>query len=151
MAGLVYGVYASHLEVVEAIRALKKKGFDGRDITVMADKETNLTMEKKEKVNISVLKEREEMMSFLKTIQGLLFFKGKEDAVEKLISLGLSAEETDVYIQQLEKGSIIVVLDPKKKDDPADSGQQGLLLQPRAAAPIKGIEWSTFKGKCKEN
>ena len=38
----VYGVYESNAEVIQAINALKAKGFEGDDITVVADKEETL-------------------------------------------------------------------------------------------------------------
>ncbi|MGN1402087.1 MAG: general stress protein [Bacillus sp. (in: firmicutes)] len=144
MAGIVYGVYDNHEQVMEAIHKLKARGFKSKDLTVMADKKDRLQMERKEKVNLSFL-EDEEMNTFFQALQKLFFFGKKQDVLEKLSSLSLTKEEMDVYIEQIMKGKILLVLDPVDKDDDSGPAIKENKREFNPMKPLGNIQWSLYK------
>lgn len=142
MAGMIFGVYETHQEVLDAIHRLKDRGFKNKDITVLADKKERLKLEKKEKVKISVQEEKEDYV-FLKALQNIFSLNKKEDVISILISLHLAKEDIDVYLEQISNGKIIVILDPEETDEPP-SPSSSEKREPLMKSPLNQLDWSLY-------
>ena len=147
MAGMVYGVYDTHEEVLDAIYKLKNKGFKGKDLTVMADDRKRVRLEKKEKVNIYTLQEKEDDNAFFQMLQKVLSLGKNEDIIEKLSALGLTKDDIDVYLDQIAKGKIVLILDPKKTDDPGGKTNKRPAETPKVKPIGNGVQWSLYKNE----
>ena len=147
MAGMVYGVYSTHEEVLDAIYKLKNKGFKGRDLTVMADQPKRLSLEKKEKVNICTLKGDEDANAFFQMLQKVLSLGKNEDIIKKLSALGLAKDDIDVYLEQIANGKIVLVLDPKHTDNGGNAKRRAVDA-PKINTVSGNMQWSLYK---KEN
>ena len=147
MAGMVYGVYNTHEEVLDAIYKLKNKGFKGKDLTVMADDRKRMRLEKKEKVNIYTLQEKEDDNAFFQMLQKVLSLGKNEDIIEKLSALGLAKDDIDVYLEQIAKGKIVLILDPKKMDDSGGKTNKRPAETPKVKPIGNSVQWSLYKNE----
>ena len=147
MAGMVYGVYNTHEEVLDAIYKLKNKGFKGKDLTVLADDRKRMRLEKKEKVNIYTLQEKEDDNAFFQMLQKVLSLGKNEDIIEKLSGLGLAKDDIDVYLEQIAKGKIVLILDPKKTDDSGGKINKRPAETPKVKPIGNSVQWSLYKNE----
>ncbi|MGG4268095.1 YsnF/AvaK domain-containing protein [Peribacillus simplex] len=108
----VYGVYESNAEVIQAIHALKAKGFEGDDITVVADKEETLdfTNDQRE-TDVHTMTNVPEDESFMDKVARFFMPKDTADLSTRLTIAGLSNSEAAEHVFDVENGKVLVLVD----------------------------------------
>ncbi|TKH05058.1 YsnF/AvaK domain-containing protein [Peribacillus simplex] len=108
----VYGVYESNAEVIQAINALKAKGFEGDDITVVADKEETLdfTTHKRE-TDVHTMTNVPNDESFLDKVARFFMPEDTADLSTRLANAGLSNSEAAEHVFDVENGKVLVLVE----------------------------------------
>lgn len=126
----VYGVYESNVEVIAAINELKAKGFEGDDITVVADKEETLaftTHQRETDVDVNTITNETNEDSFMDKVAR--FFMPDENAnlSTRLADAGLSSSEAAEHVYDVERGKILILIEEDKNHltAPRDSFKAG--------------------------
>ncbi|WP_050616166.1 general stress protein [Bacillus testis] len=111
----VFGVYETGSEVKKVITALIQKGYEEDEITVVADREDRLAFTHYHPTDVNRVTNSEENETFMDKF--ISFFTDDETHIveEKLESYGLSKEERDVYLRDIEHGRILVLIDDKRQ------------------------------------
>ena len=124
----VYGVYESNAEVIQAINGLKAKGFEGEDITVVADKEETLDFTNRHReTDVQTITNVSTDDTFMDKVAR--FFMPDENAnlSTKLADAGLSNSEAAEYVYDVEHGKVLVLVEEGKGHltSPRDSFKAG--------------------------
>ena len=124
----VYGVYESNAEVIQAINALKAKGYEGEDITVVADKEATLDfMNQQRETDVHTITNASHDESFMDKVAR--FFMPDENAnlSTRLADAGLSNSEAAEYVYDVERGKVLILVEEGKGHltSPRDSFKAG--------------------------
>ena len=116
----IFGPYRDHKEVLQQIRKLKEKGYSVQEMTIVANTEERLLLEKDDKVQ---LKSLEEKHHFFQKVKEAIFFKKVKDVdleeVQEL--LDVSDEEAELYYEQLKAGNVFLFIGPENFLDFDDS------------------------------
>ncbi|MDM5211393.1 YsnF/AvaK domain-containing protein [Peribacillus sp. NJ4] len=108
----VYGVYESNAEVIQAINALKAKGFEGDDITVVADKEETLDFTNQQReTDVHTMTNVPNDESFMDKVARFLMPEDTADLSTRLANAGLSNSEAAEYVFDVENGKVLVLVE----------------------------------------
>jgi|GEM_PF-4582625 len=110
MAKIVYGKYDTSEEALQAVNALKYKGADGAEITILADK-TNRIQFTKEEPNNDVDTEAAVGDSFMDKIASFFMVDSTERIEDRLIAKGIRGEEAESLANEVENGKILILVD----------------------------------------
>ncbi|MGW6662002.1 YsnF/AvaK domain-containing protein [Peribacillus sp. NPDC055009] len=108
----VYGVYESNAEVIQAINALKAKGFEGDDITVVADKEETLDFTNhKRETDVHTMTNVPNDESFMDKVARFFMPEDTADLSTRLANAGLSNSEAAEHVFDVENGKVLVLVE----------------------------------------
>ncbi|MGE7758960.1 YsnF/AvaK domain-containing protein [Peribacillus sp. NPDC097895] len=108
----VYGVYESNAEVIQAINALKAKGFEGDDITVVADKEETLDFTNHQReTDVHTMTNIPSDESFMDKVARFFMPDDTADLSTRLANAGLSNSEAAEHVFDVENGKVLVLVD----------------------------------------
>ncbi|CAH0346720.1 general stress protein [Bacillus sp. CECT 9360] len=113
----VYGVFNSSEEVMNAVRELMERGFEGSEFTVIARDEKDISFTNDDQyIDVSAITTHaEEEDSFMDKV--LRYFKDVEDNLEdNLTGNGLSEMDAKRYADEIEAGKIVVLVNGGKED-----------------------------------
>jgi len=110
MAKIVYGKYDTTEEALQAVNALKYKGANGADITILADKADRLKFTKEEPNN-DVDTEAAAGESFMDKIASFFMLDSTERIEDRLIAKGIDAQESERLANDVENGKILILVD----------------------------------------
>ncbi|MGG3495930.1 general stress protein [Peribacillus simplex] len=114
MEKTLYGVFNTEKEVIQAIQSLQEKGVHESEITVMADKKEDLDFfNEKPGPDVDVVTNSNED-SFIDKMKHFFLNEGSEDIRNRLGDLGLSDSEATAYINEVEAGKFLILLDESK-------------------------------------
>ena len=123
MKKTVFGVYESASETMKAIDSLKARGYSGKNITIITDKEERLLDLDKDEPFHGDIKEVAEIEQERTLIDKLVhfFYDREPDLREKMNKLGLSERETVAYMEDVQSGKILVLLDLNSDKQPFEA------------------------------
>ncbi|MBT2616624.1 MULTISPECIES: general stress protein [unclassified Bacillus (in: firmicutes)] len=111
MGKTLYGVFDTEREMIQAIQSLKEKGVHEGEITVMADKKEDLDfVNEKHDPDVDVVTNYNEE-SFIDKMKQFFLNEGSEDIRNRLGELGLADSEATAYINEVEAGKFLILLD----------------------------------------
>ncbi|MFE4810371.1 general stress protein [Peribacillus simplex] len=111
MGKTLYGVFNTEREIIQAIQSLKEKGVHEGEITVMADKKEDLDfVTQKRDPDVDVVTNSNED-SFIDKLKHFFLNEGSEDIRNRLGELGLADSEATAYINEVEAGKFLILLD----------------------------------------
>lgn len=111
MGKTLYGVFNTEREIIQAIQSLKEKGVHEGEITVMADKKEDLDfVNQKSDPDVDVVTNSNED-SFIDKMKHFFLNEGSEDIRNQLGELGLADSEATAYINEVEAGKFLILLD----------------------------------------
>lgn len=111
MRKTLYGVFNTEREMIQAIQSLKEKGVHEGEITVMADKKEDLDfVNEKHDPDVEVVTNSNEE-SFIDKMKHFFLNEGSEDIRNRLGELGLADSEATAYINEVEAGKFLILLD----------------------------------------
>ncbi|MGE7905198.1 general stress protein [Peribacillus sp. NPDC094092] len=111
MGKTLYGVFNTEREIIQAIQSLKEKGVHEGEITVMADKKEDLDfVNQKRDPDVDVVTNSNED-SFIDKMKHFFLNEGSEDIRNQLGELGLSDSKATAYINEVEAGKFLILLD----------------------------------------
>jgi hypothetical protein len=111
MGKTLYGVFRTNTEVTETIQSLKEKGVHEGKITVIADKKGDLDfVNEKRDPDVDVVTNSNED-SFIDKMKHFFLNEGSEDIRNRLGDLGLADSEATAYINEVEAGKFLILLD----------------------------------------
>ncbi|MGG4265638.1 general stress protein [Peribacillus simplex] len=114
MEKTLYGVFNTEKEVIQAIQSLQEKGVHESAITVMADKKEDLDfVNEKPNPDVDVVTNSDED-SFIDKMKHFFLNEGSEDIRNRLDDIGLSDSEATTYINEVEAGKFLILLDESK-------------------------------------
>ncbi|MBR8646163.1 general stress protein [[Brevibacterium] frigoritolerans] len=97
--------------MIQAIQSLKEKGVHEGEITVMADKKEDLDfVNEKHDPDVEVVTNSNEE-SFIDKMKHFFLNEGSEDIRNRLGELGLADSEATAYINEVEAGKFLILLD----------------------------------------
>ncbi|WP_409299921.1 YsnF/AvaK domain-containing protein [Peribacillus sp. SCS-155] len=114
----VYGVYDSGSKAIIAIQELKSKGYDGNDITLVADREERFDFGDFTTLNVdTITAEHDNDETFMdKVARFFSVDSGSVDLHDTLSTAGLPSTEADRYVADVEQGKILVLVDEDTSD-----------------------------------
>ncbi|RFU64982.1 general stress protein [Peribacillus glennii] len=116
MKKVVYGVYGTREEVIGAIHDLEAKGFDGKDITLLAEKEETLDFARYHKdLKLKVPEDSPEDDTIIDKVLKIFYDAGNLRLEDNLADAGLKEADADRYVSSVQNGGILVLLDKGKK------------------------------------
>ena len=108
----VYGVYESNAEVIQAINVLKAKGFEGDDITVVADKAETLDFTNHQReTDVHTMTNVPNDESFMDKVARFFMPEDTADLSTRLANAGLSNSEAAEHVFDVENGKVLVLVD----------------------------------------
>ncbi|MFD9624989.1 YsnF/AvaK domain-containing protein [Peribacillus muralis] len=108
----VYGVYESNAEVIQAINALKAKGFEGDDITVVADKEETLDFTNHQReTDVHTMTNVSNDESFMDKVARFFMPEDTADLSTRLANAGLSNSDAAEHVFDVENGKVLVLVE----------------------------------------
>ncbi len=111
MGKTLYGVFNTEREIIQAIQSLKEKGVHEGEITVMADKKEDLDfVNEKRDPDVDVVTNSNDD-SFIDKMKHFFLNEGSEDIRNRLGDLGLADSEATAYINEVEAGKFLILLD----------------------------------------
>lgn len=110
MAKIVYGKYDTQEEALQAVNALKYKGADGSDITILADKADRLRFTK-EAPNSDVDTEAATGESFMDKIASFFSVDSTERIEDRLMAKGIQGVEAERLAEDVDNGKILILVD----------------------------------------
>ncbi|MDQ0220111.1 hypothetical protein ELQ35_20395 [Peribacillus cavernae] len=126
MEKTMYGVFDSTSEVIQAIQALKAKGFEGEDITVIADKVETLNLaDYKKTAGVNTVTNTPEDDGFMDKVMRFFMNEGTYGLEDRLHASGFSDSETAAYVNNVEEGKILILLDSDKDQTVRDGFFEG--------------------------
>ncbi|MBM7692769.1 hypothetical protein JOC77_002200 [Peribacillus deserti] len=113
----VYGVYNSTQEAMDAIDKIKGRGFEDHVFTLIARDEKDLAFKNADQsleVNVITTLDHDHEDSFFQKV--MRFFMEVEPQLDDhLKENGASEAEANRYMEQIEAGKIVVMIEEKKK------------------------------------
>ena len=135
----VYGVYDSNAEVIQAIHSLKDRGFEGDDITIVADKEETLDFTNQQAgTDVHTITNVPEDESFMDKVARFFMPEDTSELSMKLADAGLPNNEAAEYVYDVERGKVLVLVNEDAdhlttdrdkfnlRNDEADTGSRTL-------------------------
>ncbi|MFJ8068024.1 general stress protein [Peribacillus sp. NPDC096447] len=111
MGKTLYGVFNTDREIIQAIQSLKGKGVHEGEITVIADRKEDLNLvNEKRDPDVDVVTNSNED-SFIDKMKHFFLNEGSEDIRNRLGELGLADSEATAYINEVEAGKFLILLD----------------------------------------
>lgn len=111
MGKTLYGVFNTEREIIQAIQSLKEKGVHEGEITVIADRKEDLDLvNEKHDLDVDVVTNSNED-SFIDKMKHFFLNEGSEDIRNRLGELGLADSEATAYINEVEAGKYLILLD----------------------------------------
>ena len=108
----VYGVYTRSAEVVQVINSLKAKGYDGSDITVVADNADKLNPMGNQTRDKEVKTISNGEDSFMDKVAKFFAMDTNNPVEEKMrTDYGFTSEESARYAEEVNNGRILVLID----------------------------------------
>ncbi|MFJ7363289.1 YsnF/AvaK domain-containing protein [Peribacillus frigoritolerans] len=108
----VYGVYESNAEVIQAINALKAKGFEGDDITVVVDKEETLDFTNHQReTDVHTMTNVPNDESFMDKVARFFMPEDTADLSTRLANAGLSNSDAAEHVFDVENGKVLVLVE----------------------------------------
>ena len=108
----VYGVYTRSAEVVQVINSLKAKGYDGSDITVVADNADKLNPMGNQTIDKEVKTISNGEDSFMDKVAKFFAMDTNNPVEEKMrTDYGFTSEESARYAEEVNNGRILVLID----------------------------------------
>ncbi|MEY9868627.1 hypothetical protein ABIE66_004006 [Peribacillus sp. B2I2] len=140
MGKTLYGVFNTEKEVIQAIQSLKEKGVHEGEITVMADKKEDLGfVNEKRDPDVDVVTNSNDD-SFIDKMKHFFLNEGSGDIRNRLGDLGLADSEATAYINEVEAGKFLILLDESEtlsqREGVTSNGMQGADELP-AENPLK--------------
>ncbi|WP_285765608.1 YsnF/AvaK domain-containing protein [Peribacillus sp. SI8-4] len=141
----VYGVYESNAEVIQAINALKAKGFEGDDITVVADKEETLDFTNHQReTDVHTMTNVPHDESFMDKVARFFMPDDTADLSTRLANAGLSNSDAAEHVFDVENGKVLVLVEEgeghlgtaKDKFTTASMDTAGTRLDGNTAPPL---------------
>ncbi|QOS90428.1 MULTISPECIES: general stress protein [Bacillales] len=121
MGKTLYGVFNTEREIIQAIQSLKEKGVREGEITVMADKKEDLDfVNQKRDPDVDVVTNSNED-SFIDKMKHFFLNEGSEDIRNRLGELGLADSEATAYINEVEAGKFLILLDESETVSASES------------------------------
>lgn len=121
MVKTLYGVFNTEREIIQAIQSLKEKGVREGEITVMADKKEDLDfVNQKRDPDVDVITNSNED-SFIDKMKHFFLNEGSEDIRNRLGELGLADSEATAYINEVEAGKFLILLDESETVSASES------------------------------
>lgn len=112
MSKIVYGVYDTTADVLQAIRELKRKGYDSYEISVVAQAEEPWDLaELYRKADIQAVEDDEEHRSFLEKVKRWFTGEDRDLFHERLVALGVGDGDIDDYLPALREGKLLVLVE----------------------------------------
>jgi len=108
----VYGVYTQSAEVIQAINSLKAKGYEGSDITVIAENANKLDLMGNYMIDKDVKTVSNDEDSFMDKV-AKFFTLDTNNPVEETMrtDYGFTSEESARYAEEVNNGKILVLVD----------------------------------------
>ncbi|MBO0996279.1 general stress protein [Bacillus sp. SD075] len=140
MGRTLYGVFNTEREIIQAIQSLKEKGVHEGEITVMADKTDDLDfiIEKRD-ADVDVVTNTNDD-SFIDKMKHFFLNEGSEDIRNRLGDLGLADSEATAYINEVEAGKFLILIDESETVSARESVTSNRLQDTdelRAENPLK--------------
>lgn len=111
MGTTLHGVYNTSSEVNKEIKALQLKGWDSEQITIIADKKENVAfVNESQNEDIDIITNKDDDTLIEKAKQFFLN-EGSGDIRNRLGNLGLADSEATAYINEIEAGKFLILLD----------------------------------------
>ncbi|MCK1981796.1 MULTISPECIES: general stress protein [Peribacillus] len=111
MGKTLYGVFNTEREIIQAIQSLKEKGVHEGEITVIADRKEDLDLvNEKHDLDVDVVTKSNED-SFIDKMKHFFLNEGSEDIRNRLGELGLADSEATAYINEVEAGKFLILID----------------------------------------
>lgn len=108
----VYGVYTESVEVVQAINSLKAKGYEGSDITVVADNADKLGIMDNYTLDSDVKTVSNNDESFMDKVAKFFTMETNNPVEETLrTDYGFTHEESARYAEDVNNGKVLVLVD----------------------------------------
>ncbi|WP_260285371.1 general stress protein [Peribacillus aracenensis] len=121
MGKTLYGVFNTEREIIQAIQSLKEKGVSEGEITVMADRKEDLDfVNQKRDPDVDVVTNSNED-SFIDKMKHFFLNEGSEDIRNRLGELGLADSEATAYINEVEAGKFLILLDESETISASES------------------------------
>ena len=112
MSKTVYGVYTETVEVIQAINSLKAKGYDGSDITVLADNADKLDLLDNYTLDRDVKTVSNDGDSFVDKVVKFFTLDTNNPVEETLrTDYGFTSEESAQYAEDVNNGKVLVLID----------------------------------------
>ncbi|MGN1400196.1 MAG: general stress protein [Bacillus sp. (in: firmicutes)] len=118
MEKTVYGVYDDGASVMRAIEVLETKGYEEKNITIIADSKERLRpIAKSDHNHVKTIAEKDAKKSLADKLLNF-FYDKSPDISEHLERQGLSKNEASAYMKDIHNGKILVLLDLKADKQP---------------------------------
>ncbi|TYP70229.1 general stress protein [Paenibacillus methanolicus] len=112
MSKTVYGVYDTTAEVLRAIHALRRKGYDSYEISVVAQAEEPWDFAALyRKADIQAIEDDEEHRTFLEKVKRWFTGEDRDLFRERLVALGVGDGDIDDYLPDLHAGKLLVLVE----------------------------------------
>ncbi|MEK4537732.1 general stress protein [Peribacillus sp. FSL K6-1552] len=116
----LYGVFDSNPEVIKEIQTLKVKGVRDEEITVIADKKEDLNFgNEKQESDVDVITNSYKD-SFIEKVKHFFLNEGSGDMRSRLGDMGLADSETTAYINEVQAGKSLILLDESETISPEE-------------------------------
>ncbi|KQU14953.1 hypothetical protein ASG65_10625 [Bacillus sp. Leaf13] len=116
----LYGVFDSNPEVIKEIQTLKVKGVRDEEITVIADKKEDLNFgNEKQESDVDVITNSYKD-SFIEKVKHFFLNEGSGDMRSRLGDMGLADSEATAYINEVQAGKFLILLDESETISPEE-------------------------------
>ncbi|MGM9955767.1 MAG: general stress protein [Peribacillus sp.] len=111
MGKTLHGVYDSSSEANKEIQALHLKGWDSEKITVIANKKEDVAfVNNSQNEDVDIITNQDDD-SFVEKVKHFFLNEGSGDIRNRLGNLGLADSEATAYINEVEAGKFLILLD----------------------------------------
>ncbi|MGE7766541.1 general stress protein [Peribacillus sp. NPDC096540] len=129
MGTTLYGVFDSNPEVIKEIQTLKVKGVRDEEITVIADKKEDLNFTNdKQKSDVDIISNSDKD-SFIEKVKHFFLNEGSADMWNRLGDMGLADSEATSYINEVEAGKFLILLDEQVSLSPEEDVTTDAMLK----------------------
>jgi hypothetical protein len=112
MVKAVHGVYKTRIDAMQAIHELEANGFNGQNITILAEKEDTLDFARHlDEVNLKTAKDSPEDDTFIDKVLKVFYDAGNLRLESNLLEAGLSEIDAAAYLSDVEQGKVLILLD----------------------------------------
>ena len=111
MGKTLHGVYDSSSEVNKEIQSLHLKGWDSEKITVIANNKEDVNFaNNNQNADVDIITNQDDD-SFIEKVKHFFLNEGSNDIRNRLGNLGLADSEATAYINEVEAGKFLILLD----------------------------------------